>query len=222
MPRVSVYFDGFNIYFGIKDLIRKRNAPSYKWLDYFSLARKLVENRPRRAAGDQLCKAKLFTAVVSDNPCKAQDHETYLLALSLNSGLEIVRGKYQTHYPTCPVCGHRPIGCAPCNFRWRDSEEKQSDVSLGVHLVRDALRDQFDVAIVATGDSDQTPAIRIVTEECPDKTVIVAYPPERSRNADLESVCHGTMRFNNLLAVSQLPSVVLGAAGEKFERPATW
>jgi uncharacterized LabA/DUF88 family protein len=34
------------------------------------------------------------------------------------------------------------------------TEEKGSDVNLGAHLLLDAFQDQYDAAIVITGDSD--------------------------------------------------------------------
>jgi hypothetical protein len=41
----------------------------------------------------------------------------------------------------------------------------QSDVNLGVHLVRDGFKGAFDVAAVLTNDTDLVEPIRIVTKE---------------------------------------------------------
>ncbi|MEM1088439.1 MAG: NYN domain-containing protein, partial [Pseudomonadota bacterium] len=56
----------------------------------------------------------------------------------------------------------------------KHTEEKGSDVNLGVHLVRDGFTDAFDVAYVLTNDTDLVEPIRIVTEEIGKEVVIVA------------------------------------------------
>ena len=47
---------------------------------------------------------------------------------------------------------------------WK-TEEKGSDVNLGVHLVRDACQGAFDLAAVLTNDTDLLEPIRIVRQE---------------------------------------------------------
>jgi hypothetical protein len=49
-------------------------------------------------------------------------------------------------------------------YVWK-TEEKGSDVNLGVHLVRDAFRGAFELAAVLTNDTDLVEPIRIVTQE---------------------------------------------------------
>jgi len=58
-----------------------------------------------------------------------------------------------------------PAGSAPqVAYVWK-TEEKGSDVNLGVHLVRDAFRHEFDIAAVLTNDTDLVEPMRIVTQE---------------------------------------------------------
>src|SRR6266699_3050420 len=45
------------------------------------------------------------------------------------------------------------------------TEEKGSDVNLASHLVRDAFRQQFEVAVLITNDSDLAEPVRIVSQE---------------------------------------------------------
>lgn len=47
---------------------------------------------------------------------------------------------------------------------WK-TEEKGSDVNLGVHLVRDAAKNHFDVAGVLTNDTDLCTAIQMVRQD---------------------------------------------------------
>jgi NYN domain len=58
-----------------------------------------------------------------------------------------------------------PPGSRPqVAYVWK-TEEKGSDVNLGVHLVRDAFRQAFDIAAVLTNDTDLVEPVRIVTRE---------------------------------------------------------
>jgi hypothetical protein len=58
-----------------------------------------------------------------------------------------------------------PPGAAPeVAYVWK-TEEKGSDVNLGVHLVRDAFRGAFELAAVLTNDTDLVEPVRIVTKE---------------------------------------------------------
>jgi hypothetical protein len=58
-----------------------------------------------------------------------------------------------------------PATAAPeVAYVWK-TEEKGSDVNLGVHLVRDAFKGHFDLAAVFTNDTDLVEPVRIVTQE---------------------------------------------------------
>ncbi len=72
-----------------------------------------------------------------------------------------------------------PPGAAPqVAFVWK-TEEKGSDVNLGVHLVRDAFRDAFDLAAVLTNDTDLVEPIRIVTQELGLPVTLLSRLPNR-------------------------------------------
>ena len=64
----------------------------------------------------------------------------------------------------------KPLGYAwpavlPALVRVEKAGEKGSDVNLACHLVRDALTNAFDVAVVLTNDTDLIEPIRIVRAE---------------------------------------------------------
>ena len=52
--------------------------------------------------------------------------------------------------------------CRACKATWKDHEEKETDVNIGLALARDAYENCFDRAVLITGDSDLTPAVRLV------------------------------------------------------------
>lgn len=59
--------------------------------------------------------------------------------------------------------------CHKCGNAWKDHEEKVTDVTIGLFILRDAFQDQFDRALVISGDSDLTPALRMVRTKFPAK-----------------------------------------------------
>jgi uncharacterized LabA/DUF88 family protein len=100
--------------------------------------------------------------------------------------------------------------------------EKMTDVNIAIEMTKDAHSDRFHTAVLVTGDSDQTPTIRMIRELFPKKRVICAFPPKRV-SLELRKVAHGWVSINaNILSKSQLPSPVLRADGYPLTRPATW
>lgn len=116
---------------------------------------------------------------------------------------------------------------APAVVYVAKTEEKGSDVNLGVHLVRDAFVDAFDVAYVLTNDTDLVEPIRIVTHEVGKQVCIVA--PCRPRGVvpvpspSLEAVSSFKHYIDDAeLAASQFPDVVLRRGKKPINKPATW
>lgn len=73
----------------------------------------------------------------------------------------------------------RPLRYPPSQGR-----EKGVDVELAIDIVRLALDDVYDIAIVASADTDLVPALEFVVRRCPDKLVeTVAWEPEPGREA---------------------------------------
>jgi hypothetical protein len=116
--RLAVYIDGFNLYHAINDLGDDR----LKWLNLFSLSKSLVR------AGEELAKAHYFTALVDWNIHKRMRHQDYINALKAK-GVIVTEGNFKLGDKHCSQNNRF------CPFH----EEKQTDVSIGVHMVSDLL-----------------------------------------------------------------------------------
>jgi hypothetical protein len=94
--------------------------------------------------------------------------------------------------------------CAKCGAQWISHEEKETDVNIAIHLVHDALTNQFDRAIVISADSDLVPAVNLAANHDSTKEIFVAAPPGRFTSArDLKprlEVTQGRIRKNLLAA----------------------
>ncbi len=110
---------------------------------------------------------------------------------------------------------------APTTVKVLKSEEKGSDVNLGVHLVRDAFINAFDVAVVITNDSDLVEPIRIATQEAGKRVGILV--PVKYPTHSLMKVASFYLRLRpGHLAVAQFPPTITLPNGTRIDRPFTW
>ena len=195
MKRVNVYIDGFNLYHAIDAL----KIPHLKWLDLAALSRSLLRN------GETLGTVYYFSAFATWLPPAYARHRDYVAALK--------------HQGVTPVMGHfknKPRSCSACGAKWVGHEEKETDVHIAVRLVADALRDEFDRAIVISADSDLAPAIRTAKQYAPAKEIMVAAPPGRFGSArDLQPRLELT---KGRIAKALLPEQILDDQGAVIVR----
>ena len=160
--RVSVYVDGFNLYYGL----RSRGWRRFYWLDLRRLSENLL------LPDQRLASVRYFTAHVLPTPNDLGQHErqrTYLAALATLPDVHIHRGYFLKKSHSCPVCG-----------AIRETyEEKMTDVNIAVEILGDAQDDEFDTAIIMSGDSDLSGTVDAIRNRYPNKRVIAAFPPNR-------------------------------------------
>jgi uncharacterized LabA/DUF88 family protein len=109
---------------------------------------------------------------------------------------------------------------APRYARVVKSEEKGSDVNLGVHLVRDAFQGKFEHAAVITNDTDLVEPLRIVTEDA--KLPVTLLTPTDQTAKSLRNVATYVRRIRNYLGVSQFPNPVVTPDGIVLAKPENW
>jgi uncharacterized LabA/DUF88 family protein len=147
-----------------------------------------------------------FTAILKWNPEKTARHQIYVNALRA-VGVTVVESNFKKSRRHCRDTDRH------CAFY----EEKQTDVALAVTLVKDAFMDTFDRAILVTADSDQIPAVRLITDTFPQKRLTLMAPPGRLTSArELGGYIPDRRELTaGRLATSLLPRDVLGANGRK-------
>ncbi len=205
MERVSVYVDGFNLYYGM----RARGWRRYYWLDLHSMAGNLIRE-------DQtLVAVRYFTAGIlfdPHDPDKQNRQNAYLTALGTLPSLSIHYGYFLPKVASCRNCG----------AIWDTYEEKMTDVNIAVGLLGDAQDDAFDAAIVVSGDSDLAGPISALRERYPNKRVLVAFPPNRA-SKKLREVASATFSIGrDMFRDSQLPDRVVDLDGYELTRPESW
>ncbi|MFD0657968.1 NYN domain-containing protein [Thermocatellispora tengchongensis] len=199
--RVGAYIDGFNLYHGIR-----RYGRRYLWLDLEAMILRILK------PGQRLDAVRYFTAPIRAQPDKQARQNAYLGALAAHTSVEIVMGRFQERHCLCRACG----------ATWRTYEEKETDVSLSVAMMRDAAARRFDRMLLVSGDSDFCAAIRGVREVNPQVGVVVVFPP--GRRSDVLGRAGHARYFLGLDAVrrAQLPDEVAGVGGLVYTRPKRW
>lgn len=219
MARTIVYIDGFNLYY--RALLGSR----HKWLNLVALAQASLP------AASQVTAVNYYTAHVSGrtDPEAPKRQHAYLRALSTLPGLSIHFGKFLTNKKwaglVMPGPNFRPvprtmtIEPAPVvAFVWK-TEEKGSDVNLGVHLVRDAFLGKFEEAAVLTNDTDLCEPIRIVRDDV--GLPVTLLTPVAQPHASLQAVATHIRHVGPYLGPCQFPNPVMGPNGP-IHKPTSW
>lgn len=201
--RAAFYFDGFNLYHAIDALRDDR----LKWLSLSALANLLIPSRD-----EEVRSSVYFTAYLTHRPDKLVRHRAYVRALQA-TGVECVIGRFK--YST--------IACRACKSEWRSYEEKETDVNIGIRIVRDAFRDVFDVCYLVSADTDLAPAIRMFKSEFPDKQFVSVATPRRPHASEFVRLADRTVKITEYaLTRCLLPAQVPTRDGGVVHRPAAY
>ncbi len=234
-PRTNVYIDGFNFYYGCV------KGTEYKWLDL----RKFTE---AMLPGHNIQSIKYFTAKVkpTDDPKQPVRQAIYLRAIQTIRGVSVVYGDFQRKKRPMPVAESqakkslsdqlRKLACKLTIPFWgkelyRHSngmlmarvwrvEEKGSDVNMAVAALLDGLNDEYDCAVLITGDSDLKQAAHAIRNDL--KKSVGVINPRSGKAAELQeqSDFYKTVR-TKVLASNQLPSELKDSIGV-IRKPAEW
>ncbi len=199
--RVIVYVYGFNLYFCIK----QAGLTNCKWLDLKKLALSLF--KPHQ----ELVTIKYFTSRVNNNPEKQKRQTSFIEALE-TTGVLVFYGHYQSD----------TIECKRCGAVWSSNNEKMTDVNIATQMIIDAYNDDYDTAMLISGDSDLVPPIKAVHQNFSNKRVFVAFPPNRF-NKSVKIVAKGSLVIGNTkIRESQLPDEVVKPDGFVLKKPERW
>lgn len=202
MQRVVAYVDGFNLYYGLRSKKWKR----YYWLNVQSMIELML--KPDQA----LVRTKYFTTVVTHPSPKRRRQTTYLEALGTLQAFDIHYGYFLSTDYTCWQCRHTH----------QVYHEKMTDVNIATELLSDAFQDEYDTALLCSGDGDLVGPIKAVNRLFPKKRIVVAFPPNRSSKELRRIATAHTSIPRVVLAKSVFPDRVRKADGFVLRRPSEW
>lgn len=160
--RVSVYVDGFNLYHALDEL----HDDSLKWLCLRRLSESIIRG------DEQLKSVKYFSAFATWMPDAMLRHRAYVEALKCE-GVKFIEGNFKKKFLKCKVCG----------AQYHTHEEKETDVNIAIHLIKDTFHNEFDRAIVISADTDMASAVAMARQLSGTKRIDVVCPPGRFSRA---------------------------------------
>ena len=204
--KINIYIDGFNLYYG------SLKGTQFKWLDPLKMCQLLFPN-------DQINKIKFFTARVAARPGDLDQpirQQTYFRALQTIPNVEIIEGRFLTKPVRMPLANTNPQQFVPVI----KTEEKGSDVNLAVHLLHDAYKGDFELAVMVTNDSDLLEPMRIVQEELNLRVGLVNPQTHPSFHLKQQATFIKQLRAG-VLGASQFPNSLTDSNGT-FHKPTSW
>ncbi|MFH1051313.1 MAG: NYN domain-containing protein [bacterium] len=155
---------------------------------------------------------KYFTARIEMPEDKRKRQLQFLEALETLDKIEMFFGKYLTTTMQCRNCG----------ANWIKSNEKETDVNIAIELLTDAIKDSFDTALIISGDSDLSPAIRRTKQLCPGKKIISVFPPNRV-SIELQNSADGYFVLSeSKIKGSLFPDEIIKPDGFVLHKPIEW
>ena len=195
--------DGFNFYYGLK---HKSSWKKYYWIDIVNLFESFM--RPHQ----ELIAVKYFSARVSDID-KSYRQNAFFQANKENPKFQLVLGKYLK----------KSIKCYNCGKLIHTFEEKETDVRIATQIVADAYKNNCDIAIVVSADSDMIPAMELALEA--GIKVFAYFPPFQISTAITLLLGNAVRmeRFESRFKNAVLPDEIeLKANGFKLTIPPKW
>ena len=202
MQNVIAYIDGFNLYYGLREM-------GWKWAYWLNI-QALMQHFIK--PDQKLVTTKYFTSIITTPKSKHKRQAAFLEALQTLPDLEIYCGHYLSN----------PVECQQCGYTYTAYHEKMTDVNIATELLVDAYQDGYQTAFLVTADSDLVGPLNKVHALFPEKRIIVIFPPGRSSKA-LIKAANGYTRINDdKLRKSLFPDKVTSTNGFILTRPARW
>jgi len=102
------------------------------------------------------------------------------------------------------------------------TEEKGTDVNLAVQMAVDAVRDEFDYAMLFSNDSDMAYAVQIASRECKKKVGLYIARKAVSFKVLRENVSYIRSITPAILAAHQFPDEIKTQSGRIIKKPKDW
>ena len=97
-----------------------------------------------------------------------------------------------------------------------------TDVNIAIHLLKLALQDRYDTAIILSGDSDLIPSIQATKQLFPSKRIGMLFPINRALiSLKNETDFHFRIKEKHLHA-ALFPREVVTPTGNKITCPVEW
>lgn len=216
MKRTIFLLDGFNLYHSLMDASKFFKIKTLKWLDYHKLCSNylyVIGNEFK----EKCCLEKIYyftslaTHLQKKDPGKVLRHELYIDCLK-DSGIKDIPGRFKS----------KTVYCYKCKNEIIKYEEKETDVAISSKLFEIFQKNECDVAVIITGDTDLGPAIKTSKLLFPDKKIVSCFPFMR-KNKELANLSDFSFKINKETYFKcQFPNPYIKKDGTKRNKPIEW
>lgn len=186
----------------------------HKWCDLGTLFAFLLP-------GNHIQRIRYFTALTQPRPSNPSVHirqQAYLRALATIPSVSIHLGSFRQGTKTMKVVN--PGAGIPPYVNVHTMEEKGSDVNLAAFLLMDCFRQDFDIAVVVSNDTDLVTPIEMVVKDMKYSVGLLNPHKAPARRLVQAATFYKPIRAGALSA-SQFPDRLNDAKG-MFHKPAAW
>ncbi|MDA2932985.1 NYN domain-containing protein [Acidobacteria bacterium AH-259-D05] len=212
--RVTFLIDGFNLYHSLKQASWDLGEAKVKWLDIKALCAFYLFLIDKQARLEEIYYfSALAKHLEATNPDLTARHRTYTECLK-SSGVVVEFARFKKK-----SVNYRSDTCRVTIDRY---EEKETDVAIAAKLFELFHRDRCDVAVLVTGDTDMTPAVKTAQRLFEKKTVCFLFPYRR-KNKELAQLVSKSWNIKKERYLGhQFPNPVILTDGQEIYKPLTW
>ena len=211
-PRAMFFYDGFNLFHSVERALLAAPAEPVKWLDLTGLAQ---EHLSAVGSNEKLVGVHYFTAyaehLAMTKPDRLARHRAYTRALTAN-GVKVYLGHFKP----------KQVWIESLAAYERIWQEKATDVNIVAQVFAHAARDEFDTAVIVSGDADYAPAVPVFREMFPQKRILFGFPYDR-KNKELERAAPESFVLSReSYTKHQFPEAVRLPSGKFVVCPLAW
>ena len=195
MSKVFAYIDGFNSYHCLKSAIESKNTFFDKNTDIDKIM--FFSAIPYHAHKDDANK----------RTDKINRHNAFYEILEKYCNIEVVNGRFGKKIvaDTCPNCNKQ--------IKLKKHEEKETDVSLSINILYDALTiKELDTIVIISSDTDYIPIIKMILERT-DKKIKMLFPINSLINKEFSKISNKNYSAKTIkerhINLSQIPDKVI-------------
>ena len=211
--RVIFYVDGFNFYFGLKEMSKHQaDWRKFYWIDLVKFFERFLKE------DEELVVVNYFTARPKNTGKRIRQDMLMNCNKAINGDkLKLHYGKYQDKSMKCRATD----GCGKEYMHW---EEKQTDVSLAIKIVEDCHNKLCDKIILVSGDSDFLPPLKLVKNYHSEINLTVFFPPCKYTKSivDLGIETLGLDRNKSRWNHALLDDIIQLENGKIYRKPTEW
>lgn len=210
--KVIAYIDGFNLFYS------SLKGTKYKWLDLWSMCNSLL------LPNQELKTIKYYSALVgsfANDQSRSDRQRFYLEALQTNPKIEVKLGYFSTHEVKMPKADDFRKGKITLVDVVK-TEEKGTDVNLAVQMAVDAIRNEFDYAMLFSNDSDMAYAVQIAVQDSKKKVGLYIARNAKSFKVLRKNISYVHTIAPKLLAAHQFPDEIKVSEKRTIKKPKDW